>query len=267
MGYHTGVVEALRDYGLELGFVPGWERRGSSAFWPAGHVCHHDAIPTRWDNPPDILISGRPDLAGPLCNTALAADGRVWLVAAGRANHAGGGSWDGLVGNSSVWGTEAQNAGTGQVWPDRQIDAYLRLCAAVCDWLEVDASRVCRHAEWTDRKIDAWGPWEHGGRWETDMGRFRARVAELLEGGPVDWDAIADYLQEDDMIVRLKGNPSVLLAGPVAKLVSGPLVANYAEAGVKVVDLPNTAAGRAEYQNLRRHATPWWRRLIPVRAA
>ena len=183
MSRHTGVVEALRDHGLTLGFCPGWETRGSSTFWPQGHVCHHDAIASRWSTPPGLLISGRPDLAGPLCNTALEADGTVWLVAAGRANHAGTGSWRGLVGNSTVWGTEAQNAGTGQVWPDAQIDAYVRLSAALAEYFGFTAEMVCRHAEWTSRKIDAWGPWEDGHDWSRDMSHFRALVAQ---GGNTD---------------------------------------------------------------------------------
>lgn len=263
MGFHTGVVEPLRDFGLDVGFVPGWETRGSSAFFPAGQVNHHDAIATRWTSPPAILIDGRSDLPGPLCNTALQSTGKVWLVAAGRANHAGEGHWLNLDDNADVWGTEAQNAGTGQVWPDEQIDAYQRLNAAVCAYLEVDASTICRHAEWTTRKIDPFGPWESGGRWEHDMPAYRARVAELLETG----GAPIDNLQEDDMIIRLKGQPSVLLAGPVAMLVAGPLVDTYEKGGVTVIDLPNTDPGRAQYRQLRRHATPWWKRVLRTRAA
>lgn len=181
MSYHTGVVEALRDHGLTLGFCPGWETRGSSVFWPQGHVCHHDAVAARWTTPPGLLIAGRPDLAGPLCNTALEADGTVWLVAAGRANHAGTGSWRGLVGNSTVWGTEAQNAGTGQEWPQEQIDAYVRLSAALAEYFSFSAEMVCRHAEWTSRKIDPWGPWTDGHRWEHHMSHFRALVARPTE--------------------------------------------------------------------------------------
>lgn len=177
MGYQTGVVEALRDHELDVRTVPGWERRGSSSFNPRGHVVHHDAIPTRWQTPPAILIDGRSDLPGPLCNFALNTYGTVYVVAAGRANHAGSGSWRGLVGNSSVWGTEAQNAGTGQVWPDEQIQAYVRLCAATADFSGFTAEMVCRHAEWTSRKIDPAGPWADGHDWSRDASHFRALVA------------------------------------------------------------------------------------------
>ena len=178
MPYQTGVVEALQDHGLIVGYVPGWETRGSSSFNPKGHVVHHDAG-SHWTTPPGILIAGRADLPGPLCNFALGRDGKVWIVAAGRANHAGLGSWKGLVGNSSVWGTEANNAGTGEEWPDVQIDAYARLCAATYDYSGFTAEYVCRHAEWAPtRKIDPAGPWEDGHDWSLDASHFRALVAQ-----------------------------------------------------------------------------------------
>lgn len=166
-------------------------------FWPQGHVVHHDAIPTRWATPPGLLIAGRPGLAGPLCNTALSATGKVWMVAAGRANHAGTGGWRGLAGNSTVWGTEAQNAGTGQVWPDEQVDAYVALCAAVGEYFGHSPEMVCRHAEWTARKIDPWGPWADGHRWEYHMSHFRALVAQPDQG---DDDMTAE---EHDMLVAI----------------------------------------------------------------
>ena len=177
MPYQTGVVEALKDHGLTVGYVPGWQTRGSSSFDPKGHVVHHDAG-SPWTTPPGLLIAGRSDLPGPLCNFALGRDGKVWMVAAGRANHAGSGSWRGLVGNSSVWGTEANNRGTGEMWPDVQIDAYARLCAATCDYSGFSAEMVCRHAEWTSRKIDPAGPWEDGHDWSRDASHFRALVAQ-----------------------------------------------------------------------------------------
>lgn len=211
MSRHTGVVEALRDHHLAVGFCPGWETRGSSVFWPQGHVCHHDAIAARWSTPPGMLISGRPDLAGPLCNTALEADGTVWMVAAGRANHAGTGGWRGLVGNSTVWGTEAQNAGTGQVWPQEQIDAYVRLSAALAEFFGFSSEMVCRHAEWTSRKIDPWGPWADGNRWEHHMSHYRALVARGGTGAEMtteEWKKLGDWLQDQTRNVAAVVNGS-----------------------------------------------------------
>ena len=217
MSLHTGVVEALRDWGLALGFCSGWETRGSSVFWPQGHVCHHDAVASRWSTPPGLLISGRPDLAGPLCNTALDATGKVWLVAAGRANHAGAGSWRGLVGNTTVWGTEAQNAGTGQEWPDAQIDAYVRLSAALAEYFGFTADMVCRHAEWAPtRKIDPWGPWHDGHRWELDADHYRDLVAHpTLEEDPLatlsdqQVEALLAAVQEVNGVGAAYGQPAI----------------------------------------------------------
>jgi len=156
------------------------ERRGSSVFVPGGAVLHHDAFQIYGHlAPPSMLWNGRPDLAGPLCNTALASTGKVWLVAAGRANHAGLGSWRGLVGNTRVWGTEANNPGTGATWPEEQIEAYIELHVALGEYFGWPAEMDCRHAEWTSRKIDPWGPWYDDTRWEIDgADKFRAAVAQ-----------------------------------------------------------------------------------------
>lgn len=103
-----------------------------------------------------------------------------------------------------------------------------------------------------------------GGHLYDDLPRIRELVAQ---GGspPIDWEAIAEYLEEPDMLIRLKGNPSVLLAGPVATLVAGPIVSDYVKAGVKVVDLPPTDLGRAHYKTVRDRARPFWTRVQPVK--
>lgn len=171
MGYQTGIKPVLLDWGLNVREVSGWQIRGSSDFNPRGHVCHHDAIVANWTTPPDILIHGRsgPDpVPGPLCNFGLQSNGTVWLIAAGRANHAGEGSWQGLSGNSTVWGTEANNAGDGlDAWSDAQLEAYYKLCAATCEFSGFSPEKVCGHKEWTRRKIDPAG---------IDMNHFRMKV-------------------------------------------------------------------------------------------
>lgn len=209
MPFQGGIEPVLRKWGLRVNTVPGWETRGSSSFEPHGHVCHHDAIPTRWASPPSILIDGRSDLAGPLCNFALSADGTVWIVAAGRANHAGEGGWNGLSGNSSVWGTEAQNSGLGdQAWPKAQLEAYARLCAATAEYSGFDARSVCYHREWAaGRKIDPNGPWEGGSAWGSTGGEWRAQVATAIEGGP--WQVASDL----GFLVPLLGDDVMRLIG------------------------------------------------------
>lgn len=177
MGRALWLPDALRSHGLVVHETPGWETRGSSLFNPRGVVCHHTASHAGSDHPAlGIVTNGRPDLAGPLCNVLLARNGDCWVVAAGRANHAGAGGFRGLTGNSSVLGIEAENNGIGESWPAHQIDAYLRLCAAMCAGGGFNAATVCYHREWApSRKIDPAGPGipQDGNEW-------RARVALTL---------------------------------------------------------------------------------------
>ena len=262
MGYQVGVLEALRDWGLTVHEVDGCRTRGSSSFWPKGHVVHHDVIADRpgTDDPvPSIMLTGRPDLAPPLCNFWLETDGDVHVVALGRANHAGRGSWNGLVGNSSVWGTEMNNLGTSAYpWPDVQLDAAVRLCAATADFSGFGEGYVCGHKEWApDRKPDP-----H----DIDMDGFRRDVAELLIDGP---HAEAHHPTEDDMILRCKGYKPPIYIGSTPHLVPGPFVARYAEArkGDGIVDLPDTPAGRSHYDRVNRLVTPWYRRVLRAKVA
>ena len=174
MPYQLDIVDALRDWGLTVVTVPGWQSRGSSDFNPHGHVLHHDVIP---DNPgtndhiPTLIVNGRSDLAGPLANFWLETDGDVHLCAAGRANHAGEGGWNGLSDNSSVWGTEMNNLGVPtDFWPDIQLEAMSRLAACTMDFSNFPAANVCGHKEWApNRKIDP-----HS----INMSAFRTRVAQ-----------------------------------------------------------------------------------------
>ena len=155
MPYQPGLVDALRKFGLTVVEHPGWKTRGSFGFAPKGVVVHHTAIA---DNEASIrvCIYGRPDLSGPLAHVVLTTDGLCHVIAAGRANHAGSGSWKGLSGNSTVWGIEAVHPGVPSVpWPAVQVDAMQR-CSAAMIWLSnTDESLVCGHKEWApSRKID-----------------------------------------------------------------------------------------------------------------
>lgn len=192
MPHEIGVLAALKDWGLTVVEVPGWRTRGSSAFDPAGHVIHHDVIGPK-TSVPDLIITGRSDLPGPLCNFWLERNGRVHLVAAGKANHAGEGGWNGLSGNASVWGTEMNNLGVpSDPWPALQLDAMARLAAATSDYSGSPIANVCGHKEWApDRKIDP-----HS----INMTAFRAEVLAEAKGGlmPDDVERLMDKLDAID---------------------------------------------------------------------
>lgn len=175
MGHQLWLADRLRQAGLNVIEVDGWRERGAAAFNPKGVVCHHTAGSPNGDMPSlQLLIRGRSDCPGPLCNVGLARSGTVYVIAAGRANHAGKGGWQGLSGNSAVFGIEAENTGKGETWPPAQFDAYVRLAAALQREAGGNVNLVCGHKEWApDRKIDPKG---------IDMNDFRNRVAQVLGG-------------------------------------------------------------------------------------
>ena len=132
--------DVLEAAGLKVALCDGWEDRGHGDLEQVkGVLCHHTAGP-RTGNMPSLGIvrDGRPDLPGPLSQLGLGRDGTFYIIAAGRANHAGKGDWKGIkTGNSSLIGIEAENTGGPNdfPWPQVQIDAYQRGVAAILQHL------------------------------------------------------------------------------------------------------------------------------------
>lgn len=168
-----------RRWGLNVVEVDGWQSRGSSTFNPGGLICHHTAGAATGELPSlRVLINGRSDLPGPLCNWALGRSGTVYTVASGRANHAGEGYWEGLRGNSALLGIEAESVGNGKDWTPEQLRVYPILAACAMAALHRDARYVAAHREYAlpaGRKNDPVG---------IDMPSFRHKVADLLAAGP-----------------------------------------------------------------------------------
>lgn len=154
----------LRRAGLAVREVDGWKARSNSsglaAFDPKGGVMHHTAGHPSTAGPIpslDILIHGRPDLSGPLCNLGLGFNGVFYVIAAGPANHAGlpdGGSNHGMTGNSTAWGMEIEHDGVHPL-PDRLILLAARGWAAIFQKGDIPATQLVQHWEWApSRKID-----------------------------------------------------------------------------------------------------------------
>jgi peptidoglycan hydrolase-like protein with peptidoglycan-binding domain len=125
-------------------------------------------------------VNGRSDLAGPLAQLGLGRDGTYYIIAAGRANHAGAGSWQGITtGNTSFIGIEGENAGTpDDAWPEVQMDAYRRGVAAILKHVGRGAEFCAGHKEYAlpkGRKPDPL----------FDMDVFRAAVADIIRGAGV----------------------------------------------------------------------------------
>lgn len=111
-------VRRMRALGVRVDEHPGCYSRGNgqtSAY--RGPLTHHTGAP--FDGGFWILVNGRSDLRGPLCNVCTWADGHQTLIAAHPANHAGaaGGSWarpypDTRNFNRMVWGNEIMYPGS-----------------------------------------------------------------------------------------------------------------------------------------------------------
>ncbi len=187
----TWLPEVLEAAGLKVAETENWRTRGRGDMGKlAGIMCHHTGTPRGVaGNMPTlgVLINGRaagpgaPALSGPLAQLGLGRDGTYYVIAAGRANHAGPGQWQGLVdlGNSSFIGIEAENSGAGardDPWPEVQLDAYWRGCAALLRRMDATAGMCCAHKEYaapTGRKSDP----------DLDMAVFRSNVAGFLLAG------------------------------------------------------------------------------------
>jgi N-acetyl-anhydromuramyl-L-alanine amidase AmpD len=143
-------------------------------------LCHHTASSSNGQAAIPLLVNGRSDLPGPLCQLSLDRQGVVYVVAAGRANHAGVAKPSGTVaggdGNVLYIGIEAQNEGTGEPWPKAQYDAYVTLCAALCVEITGNSANTVRAHKETSvtGKIDPAGPTPYESTF--DMDKFRARV-------------------------------------------------------------------------------------------
>lgn len=174
----TGLADTRRAANLPVHEVHGWKNRGVGGDVTSlkGVVCHHTAGPLAGNAPSlNIVIHGRSDLSGPLAQLLLARDGTYYVVAAGRAHHAGPGKWEGVTnGNAHFIGIEAENTGLSkgpeaEPWPMKQMNAYHWGVAAILRRIGVGPSMCCGHGEYAlpeGRKNDS----------SFDMDQFRLDV-------------------------------------------------------------------------------------------
>lgn len=180
--------DVLEEAGLKVSRIDGWQTRGRGDMGEVfGVICHHtgSSNPKRLNMPTlNSLRDGRKAsgklqaLPGPLAQLGLARDGTYFVIAAGKAIHAGPGSFKNVSGNRRFIGIEAENEGTmGDFpWPAVQLDAYHRGVAAILKHLNKDSSFCCGHKEYAPgRKPDP----------DLSMNDFRASVQAIIDGtGP-----------------------------------------------------------------------------------
>jgi hypothetical protein len=159
------VTEPPKDFS-DIRYLRGIKGQPFGEAWGPGDCCAADSG-----------YRTREDLPGPLCQLGLGRDGTYYVVASGRANHAGRGEWNGITtGNTNFIGIEAENSGrANDPWPAVQLDAYHRGVAAILREKGRTAASCCGHREYalpSGRKSDV----------NLEMDQFRQRVAAILGG-------------------------------------------------------------------------------------
>lgn len=139
------IVQAIADEHRRMGginvFANGWQTRGNGMSPNYGGLLIHHTAGSNNVNIDQILITGRSDLPGPLCNFCVMYDGDLGIISANPANHAGAsGGWDtapftkSSLFNRDILGCEIQYTGT-QPMSAPQYETAKRLSNAVLNVL------------------------------------------------------------------------------------------------------------------------------------
>lgn len=231
------IIAALKKWHVVYVEYPGWRTRGRPGGLTdvVGMIEHHTGGGSASASYLAFLFKeGRPaeGIPGPLCNVATAANGTVYLGAAGRANHAGSGSVitmthvededykgyeselkpgpDGLNGNPRYYGNEWIYSGTTPPDP-RQYRGAVLWTVAMCDAHGWSALSAIGHREHSRRKNDPYG---------VKMYEFRKEVARVLKAGPA---ATVNYVASGKL-AAVQGSTEMAsaeytaLAGQIASL-------------------------------------------------
>jgi hypothetical protein len=232
------LVNALRAEGCRVVTVDQWRthnRNHKGPWGPIHGVMVHHTVSKGDQASVDLCYDGYEGLPGPLCQGVIGKDGTVYVISAGRANHAGGGDPNvlaavkderynatppkpqvgnaaGIDGNRYFYGWECVNLGDGKdPWPAAQVEAIVRASAAVCRVYRWTEKSVIGHKEWSRDKSDPRGPGD-----VVDMPKLRAKIAERL-AHPASWSPTAPAtpttgtrMKPDRLLVRRPENLTLL---------------------------------------------------------
>ncbi|WP_432135881.1 N-acetylmuramoyl-L-alanine amidase [Streptomyces sp. bgisy154] len=193
---------ALRAEGVHVVEVGDWahhNRNHKGPWGPVNGVMIHHTVSSGTEHSVAMCRDGYPGLPGPLCHGVIPKDGSVHLVGFGRANHAGLGDPDVLQavvaeravpaddeasvdGNRHFYGFECVNLGDDHdPWPEAQVEAIVRVAAAICRHHGWTARSVIRHLDWQPGKVDPRGP---GMNWSDVEARIAARLGTPPPSAP-----------------------------------------------------------------------------------
>jgi hypothetical protein len=161
----TNLAEILRNAGLNVTEVDGWETHAHGPLTDVRSIIIHHTAGSPTDDYPSLSIvrDGRPDLSGPLAQLGLGRNGTWFTIAAGLSYHAGVVTDPTLYSNQYAIGVEAEGVGlpatdTGHIyWPEVQWESYVRGVRALKKAFNVSTEHVRGHKEICSpagRKID-----------------------------------------------------------------------------------------------------------------
>lgn len=230
------MVDEFRAAGLEVIEVQGWRTRGrpasSGSFDPYALNVHHTGGTSSVSNPtPGLttLINGRNDLPGPIAHYAVDFLGRVWLIAAGRANVNGANRGTATVpagdGNRDLMGDEVFTNGTQQMSAAQERAVALTSAVVVRHFHGSNGLAYLYRHEDTSKT----GKWDIG-QWTT--AQLRARTAPFMSGTPsTDW---FDMASREDLVSVLRSE-GISGAGQYAQQFDAPELAQLAQAVANVL--------------------------------
>lgn len=220
----TDMAQLLRDFGLNVIEVNGWQTRARSSGgygdWPLCVMWHHTASGPNSNGWPDANYIATGDANSPISNLYIDRQGNVFVIAAGATNTNGQGNAiafsrgtvpkDGM--NTRALGVECGNNGVGERWPQPQIDAMFRVSTVMNLWFGNRADDLASHNQYAPtRKIDPAtdnieGPWRPGTvnssrSWNAQDIRNEAnrRLQAFIDGN----QPVPPHPSEDDLSIRI----------------------------------------------------------------
>lgn len=190
VGFANAVAVGLRYNGVPVSFEPGWETRGNGFVFPGGKpqglIEHHTG--SDYGTGLATLVNGRVDLDPPLCNCCTYPDGRIHIIAAQPANHAGAAAGRSLgpfaaggLFNPRVWGNEIMYPGSKPMTAPQRRSALI-LGGVILGILgKTDPGWVRLHGETSGE--GKWDPGDAPGH-TIDGNRFRADIWAALTRPP-----------------------------------------------------------------------------------
>lgn len=248
---------ALHAFGLDYDEVPAtawdpthatsWRTRSrppsTGNFDPIGVLCHHTADPgATVANNLAVILKGNSEAPGPIAQLYISREPRVYIVAAGRANHGGKGTINGNTCddmNARLIGIEVSNSGLGEYWPDAQIDLYANVVAALRTWYRWGRDFVWLHhvtgPACRNYKIDPAGPSKldptlpggAAGSWSLDT--WRAFVESKMHVAPPQPVPLPPYPTPQPGAEDMIRHPFIRKAGKFATWHSNGVVRSWVQ--------------------------------------